>query len=93
MALRYESSNKLGAALLEAMGIDRKGVLSLTLHCESGELPTVTLRKAVPQGLAEQAKQLMQLYRLELVATSPLADLDESVCLTSQTHTIHQPAG
>jgi len=93
VATTFETSTKLGRALLEAMGLDVKDVLAITLHCEAGELPTVTLRLCVPQGLAEKAQHILQQFRVEFTGSVPLADLDESVCLTSQIHTTHHQAG
>lgn len=75
------------------MGLDAQDVLSLTLHCEAGELPTVTLKKAVYSGLDEKADGILERYSVRLIDAAPLAITGECVDLSLQTHTSRLQAG
>jgi hypothetical protein len=86
-----ETAIALGGALLKALGVDASNVTSFTLHCEAGEIPTVTLNRVITAAVGEPAAQVMQQYTLspkgEPVALNPL---DESESLDGQSVTTHR---
>ena len=89
MAKKFESSNALGLALLASAGIDARGALSVTLHIEAGELPTLTVKRAIEVGLCGQMDGMLERYSVQHLDTVGLAIPGECVDLSLQTHTNH----
>jgi len=65
MDTKPSTSKQLGVAILNALGIDTKRVLSLTLDCTGHEPAMLTLRLYVPPSLADGVAE--ELKRFELV--------------------------
>lgn len=61
------SSNKLGLAILEALGIDHEGVTCLTLKCEAGTLASLSLEMTVRESAQAVIAEVIKQYRLEAV--------------------------
>ena len=89
MSEKFESSNALGLALLASAGIDIRGALSVTLHCEAGELPTLTVKRAIPAGLSGQVGGILERYSVQHLGAGSVAIPGECVDLSLQTHTNH----
>lgn len=92
MSENLESSRSLGLALLAAVGVEARDVLSVTLTCEAGELPSLTVKRAVRSGLAEQLGVFMDRYSVRLLDSALLANQGECVDLSLQRHTTHPQA-
>lgn len=90
---QIESARDFARALLSALDVDITQVVSFDLHCEAGEVPTLSLVRLLPKGSGEAAARVAERYRLEPVSAQPMADVDESVSMDLATRTTHRPAG
>lgn len=61
------SSNTLGLAILEALGVNHEGVTCLTLKCEAGTLASLSLEMTVRGSAQAVIAEVIKQYRLEAV--------------------------
>ena len=62
--VNIQSGNTLGMAVLKALGIDHKGVRSLSINMDANELATVTIIRSMDKAEADQLVTELRNYVL-----------------------------
>lgn len=79
MAERMQTGNELGTAILKALGIPAKGVISVDIGCKAGDMAAVSIVRLVDGAEAGQLPQVLDQYTLEHRPEDPKAAAMEAV--------------
>jgi hypothetical protein len=74
-------------AVFKALGMDLGMVTSFTLHCQPGELPSISLTRIIPASAIEPLGRLLEKYELRRVSEVSLPAVRECVLLKTMAET------
>ena len=78
-------------AVFNALGLDMGMVTSFTLHCEPGELPSISMTRIIPASALEPLGRVLEKYELVLKESFSLSTVSECVLLKTMAETTLNP--
>lgn len=64
MISKAVGSDVLGLAIAKALGVDTRGVISLSIECLAGKVASLTITRMIPEDKSGEIAELVSRYAL-----------------------------